>query len=68
MFSALSQVVPITLGLLAFVSVFSDPSAPCGVDTDREAETIHEHCRAVANHCREIMQLIIRRTGGNGTA
>ncbi len=49
---------------LALVSIASDPAAPCGPESQERAKTIREHSRAVANHCREIARLIIRRTGG----
>lgn len=64
MLHALAQVVPTLLGLLSLVALGSDPAAPCGSESDSRAETLGEHCRAVANHCRMIARLIIRRTGG----
>ncbi|MFD0169086.1 hypothetical protein ACFVJH_33825 [Streptomyces decoyicus] len=68
MYEALGQTVPTLLGVLALVSLGSDPAAPCGTESETRAETIGEHIRAVANHCRAIAQLITRRTGGGGTA
>ncbi|WP_331740874.1 hypothetical protein [Streptomyces sp. NBC_01006] len=64
MITTLSDAVPTLLGVLAFISIASNPAAPCGPDSQERAETIREHGRAVANHCREIARLIIRRTGG----
>lgn len=64
MYKALAEAVPTLLGVLAPVSIASDRAAPCGPESKERAKTIREHSRAVANHCREIARLIIRRTGG----
>ncbi|MYR16464.1 hypothetical protein GTY62_38895 [Streptomyces sp. SID724] len=64
MFTALADAVPTLLGVLAFISLASDPAAPCGPESRHRAETLGEHCRAVANHCWEIARLITRRTDG----
>ncbi|MGP3691178.1 hypothetical protein ACTVZO_42030 [Streptomyces sp. IBSNAI002] len=61
---SMGETVPTLLGILAFVSLASNPAAPCGPDSQEPAETIRDHGRAVANHCREITRLILRRTGG----
>lgn len=64
MLNALGDVVPGVLGFLALISLGSDPAAPCGPESKGNAETIREHGRAIANHCREITRLILHRTGG----
>lgn len=64
---ALGNAVPTTLGVLALISLGSDPATPCGPESRDRAETLREHCRAVANHCREITRLILRRTGGGAS-
>ncbi|GAA1248906.1 hypothetical protein GCM10009646_40820 [Streptomyces aureus] len=64
---ALGNAVPTTLGILALASLGSDPAAPCGPESQDRAEHIREHCQAVANHCREITRLILRRTGGGAS-
>lgn len=63
----LGEAVPATLGFLALISLGSDPTAPCGRESQGRAESIRDHCRAVANHCREITRLILQRTGGGAS-
>ncbi|MGW8767688.1 hypothetical protein ACWGN5_34965 [Streptomyces sp. NPDC055815] len=66
MFELISQSIPIALGTVSIVAVASDPFAPCGTEAKREAETIRDHLRAVANHARAVVVLIVRKTGAAG--
>ncbi|WP_405532949.1 hypothetical protein OG592_37150 [Streptomyces avidinii] len=66
MFDLITQTIPFAMGTISFVALASDPVAPCGHDAKREAETVTDHLRAVANHARAVMVLIIRKTGATG--
>ncbi|MFK0202781.1 hypothetical protein [Streptomyces lavendulae] len=67
MLELINQTVPLVMGSISFVALASNPVAPCGPEAQKQAETIREHLRAVANHARAIMVLIIRKTGATGT-
>ncbi|MER7540058.1 hypothetical protein ABTX77_35560 [Streptomyces sp. NPDC097704] len=67
MFDLIAQTIPFAMGTVSFVALASDPLAPCGPEAKRPAETIAEHLRAVANHARAIMVLIIHKTGAAGS-
>jgi hypothetical protein len=65
-FDLITQTIPFALGTVSLVAVASDPFAPCGTKAKQQAETITDHLRAVANHARAVMVLIIRKTGAAG--
>lgn len=62
----ITQIIPFALGTVSLVAVASDPYAPCGNEAKQEAETITDHLRAVANHARAVVVLIVRKTGAAG--
>jgi hypothetical protein len=62
----LTQIIPLALGTVSLVAIASDPYAPCGNEAKQQAETITDHLRAVANHARAVVVLIVRKTGAAG--
>ncbi|MCL6737399.1 hypothetical protein [Streptomyces neyagawaensis] len=62
----LTQIIPLALGAVSLVAIASDPYAPCGNEAKQQAETITDHLRAVANHARAVVVLIVRKTGAAG--
>ncbi|MEV6329633.1 hypothetical protein [Streptomyces sp. NPDC051909] len=66
MLDLITQTATLAMGTISLVALASDPLAPCGTDAKREAETIRDHLRAVANHARAVMVLLVRKTGAAG--
>jgi hypothetical protein len=62
----LTQIIPLALGTVSLVAIASDSHAPCGTQAKRQAESITDHLRALANHARDVVELIVHKTGTAG--
>ncbi|GGQ04412.1 hypothetical protein GCM10010233_21360 [Streptomyces pseudogriseolus] len=62
----LASLVPTLVGGLGLLALGSSPNGPCGGAATSPAVTITDHCRAICNHARSLVVLIVRRSGAAG--
>lgn len=62
----LASLVPDLVGGPGLPVLGSSPNGPCGEMETSPAVTLTDHCRAIRNHARSLVVLIVRRSGAAG--